>query len=367
MVIRGIAGRPVRSLLTVVGLAFAVPMVVLGLFWWDALRFMVEVQFDGIERGDAIVSFTDPIPSRAVREIAAVPGVLAVEGQRVVPVRLRAGHRTYRLGLTGIEAGAQLRVPRDQDLRAVPIPGHGLTMSKGLAERLGLQLGDTVTIEVLEGARPVRSLPVVALVDEILGYSAYLELGALHRLMREDDLVSQVALRVDPASAARVWTTLSERPRVVATSVKSIWLRIFDEKIAGMVIVSAVVLTGFGVIIAVGVVYNSARIALQERAWELASLRILGFTRAEVSRILFAELGLEIMIAIPVGLAMAQVIVELLLGLRDNESFRIPAVISSATFAYAALTVLVAGLLSFVLVRRRIDRLDLVAVLKTRD
>ena len=55
------SGRPVRSFLTVVGIALAVPMVVLGLFWWDALRHMVEVQFDGIERGDASVTFTDPV------------------------------------------------------------------------------------------------------------------------------------------------------------------------------------------------------------------------------------------------------------------------------------------------------------------
>jgi putative ABC transport system permease protein len=367
MVMRGILGRPVRSFLTVVGIALAVPMVVLGLFWWDALRYMVEVQFDGIERGDASVTFTDPVSRRAIREIGRIPGVLAVEGQRIVPVRLRAGNRTYRIGLTGLAEESELRVPRDSDLRPLPAPRDGLMISSGLAERLGLRIGSSVTVEVLEGERPVRELPVVALVDEILGFSAYLEIGALNRFMREDDLVSHAAFRVDPLQAAAVWRLLSERPRIVATSVKSVWMRVFDEKIAGMVVISALVLTAFGLIIAVGVVYNSARIAFQERAWELASLRILGFSRASVSRILLAELGIEIMAAIPLGLALAQGIVELLLGLRDNETFRIPAVISEATFASAALIVVAAGLVSALLVRRRVDRLDLVAALKTRD
>jgi putative ABC transport system permease protein len=201
----------------------------------------------------------------------------------------------------------------------------------------------------------------------MLGYSVYMEIGSLNRFMREADLVSNAALRVDPTQAPEVWRQLSEYPRVVSTSVKSVWLRVFDEKIAGMIVVSAIVLTAFGLIIAVGVVYNSARIALQERAWELASLRILGFSRAEVSRILLAELGIEMLIAIPLGLAMAQGIVGLLLGLRDTETFRIPAVISTATFATAALAVVAAGVGCALLVRRRIDRLDLVAVLKTRD
>jgi putative ABC transport system permease protein len=290
-----------------------------------------------------------------------------VEGQRIVPVRLRAGHRTYRIGLTGLARGSELRVPRDAGLKPIPPPGDGVLISTGLAERLGVGIGSDLTIEALEGHRPIRQVPVTALVDEILGYSAYMEIGSLNRFMREGDLVSHAALRVDPAQATQAWRRLSESPRVVSTSVKDVWLRVFDEKIAGMVMIAAVVLTIFGLIIAVGVVYNSARIAFQEHAWELASLRILGFTRAEVSRILLAELGIGMLVAIPLGLAMAQIIIELLLGMRDNETFRIPAVISGATFASAALIVLAAGLVSAFLVRRRIDHLDLVAVLKTRD
>ncbi|WP_406858693.1 ABC transporter permease [Alsobacter sp. KACC 23698] len=367
MALRGLAGRPVRSLLSVLGLAMAVPMIVMGLFWWDALRFMVAVQFDGIDRADAVVSFTDPVAGRAAREIAAIPGVLAVEGQRVAPVRLRAGTAEYRLGLTGLAAGAQLRVPREQDLRPVPVTSVGLTLTRGLAERLGVSVGSQVTVEALDGKRPVAVVPVAALADEILGYNAYIEISALSRLMREDDHITQAAVRVDPNEAYSVWRSLTQRPRVAAVAVKSVWLQVFDEKIAGLVIVSALVLTLFGIIIAAAVVYNSARVALQERAWELASLRVLGFTRGEASGILLAELGVQMLLALPVGLVLAKQMVKGLLALRDNESFQIPAVISDQTYAIAALAVVAAGLGSAFLVRRRVDQLDLVAVLKTRE
>ncbi len=185
--------------------------------------------------------------------------------------------------------------------------------------------------------------------------------------MREDDLVSHVALRVDPLAAEALWRQLAERPRVASTNVKAVWLRVFDEVIAGLVLTSAVTLTGFGVIIAVGVVYNSARVALQERGWEMASLRVLGFTRREVSRILLAELALAVLLAVPLGLLLAQWFVTLILAARDNESFDVPPVISAGTFATAALVVLGAALASAVAVRWRIDRLDLVAALKARD
>jgi putative ABC transport system permease protein len=220
MVLRGMLGRPLRTGLTVVGLACAVPMVVLGLFWWDALAHMVAVQFEGIERGDATVTFSDPVSSRAVREIAHLPGVLAVEGQRVLPVRLRAGHRTYRSSLTGLAPDGELRVPRHGDLEAIRPPPEGLMISRGLADRLGVRVGSLLTVEVLEGERPIRTVLVTALVDEILGFSAYMELSAVSRLMREQDLVSLALVRVDPAHEREVWRRISERPKVVAISVK---------------------------------------------------------------------------------------------------------------------------------------------------
>lgn len=365
--LRGLLDRPLRTFLTILGIALAVPMVVLGLFWWDAMDSMVDLQFDRIERGDAFVAFTDPRPSRAVREVARLPGVLAAEGHRIVPVRLRAAQRSRLLAVTGLPMGAELRVPRDADLRPVPVPQDGLALSRRLAERLGVREGDSVQVEVLEGARRVHDLPVTALVEDVIGFAALMEIGALNRLMREGDLVSHVALRVDPLEAEALWRRLAERPRVVATNVKAVWLRVFDEVIAGLVLTSAVTLTGFGVIIAVGVVYNSARVALQERGWEMASLRVLGFTRQEVSRILLAELVVALVAAVPLGLALAQWIVGLILSARDNESFDVPADISTATFATAALVVLGAAFASAVVVRRRVDRLDLVAALKARD
>jgi putative ABC transport system permease protein len=282
-------------------------------------------------------------------------------------VRLTFGPAEYRLGLTGLSAGAQLRVPRDGELRPVAVSSEGLTLSRGLAERLGATLGSEITVEALDGKRPVRTLPLVGLVDEILGFNAYMEINGVNRLMREGDRITAAAVRLDPARTTAAWRELLDRPKVLGVSVKSMWLQTFDEKIAGLVIVSAIVLTLFGLIIAIGVVYNTARVALQERAWELASLRVLGFTRAEVSGILFAELGVQMLVAVPSGLFLAQQIVAALLALRDNESFQIPPVISDPTYAIAAAVVLAGGAGSAVLVRRRIDRLDLVAVLKTRD
>jgi putative ABC transport system permease protein len=367
LAVRGLLGQPVRTLLTVGGIAFAMPMVVLGLFWWDALDDMVSIQFDRIERGDALVTFTHAVPAAAVRELAGLPGVVMAEGQRIAPVRLRAGHRSRRLGLVGLPQGAMLRVPRDATMAAVPMPQEGVALSRRLADRLGVGVGDHVRVEVLEGARRQRSVAVAALVDDIIGLNAFMDAGALNRLLGEADLVSHAVLRLDPERSAALWPALTARPFVAATAVKSGSLRIFDETVAGLVRVGATVFTTFGIIIAIGMVYSSARVSLQERAWELASLRVLGFTRAEVSGVLLMELAVALAAGIPLGVPLAQGMVSLVVGMRDNETFDLPAMVRTSTFATAALVVTAAAALSVLAVHRRVTRLDLVAALKARE
>ena len=367
MALRGIAGRPIRTLLTILGLALAAPLVLFGLFWFDAIDYMTDVSFNRIERGDAFVTFTGPVPQRAERELQAVPGVLLAEGQRAVPARLNAGHRSYRTSIVGISADAELKVLRDRDLGAIALPAEGLMLSRALAERLHIAVGDRLTIEVLEGERPIREMTVDKLSEDILGLPATMEIRALNRLLREGDVINAAALKVDGKPAREVWRRLQEFPRIEASSVKSQWLDLFDSTIAGMVAIGAIILASFGILIAVGVVYNSARVALQERAWELASLRILGFTRGEVTTLLLTELAFALVVAIPLGLLIGRGLIHLIINARARELFQTPAVIEPASFAIAALVVLAAGLASALLVRRRIDRLDLVSVLKTRD
>jgi putative ABC transport system permease protein len=293
--------------------------------------------------------------------------VLWAEGQRIVPVQLRADHRRYRTSLTGLAASSELKVLRDKELLPIAVPLEGLMMSWPLAEKLAVSVGDTVTVEILEGKRPVRQLPVVKLSEDILGFSTTMELGSLNRLMREGDVVNGAALKVDPAQADTVWRRIQDMPKVEASSVKALWISLFDETIAGMIVVGALILSGFGLLIAVGVVYNSARVAFHERAWELASLRILGFTRREVATILISELAFEVLIAIPIGLAAGRMLIELIVTSAGRESFQIPVVIEPGSYAAATLIVLAAAAASAFVVRRRIDKLDLIAVLKTRE
>ena len=284
-----------------------------------------------------------------------------------MPVRLRAGQRTYLTSVIGLPVRSELRRPHDAALRPIEIAPDGITLTRRLAERLGVAVGDTITIEVMEGKRRKRDVPVSAIVDEVIGMASYMEIAALNQLTGEGDVVSAAALFVEPSALPQLSRRFKDLPVIESVSMKEYSLTSFLDKIANLVLVTAGILTIFAVIIAVGVVYNSARIGLQERAWELASLRVLGFTRAEVAHILLGEFMIETLIAIPIGVALSQGIIDLIARFHSNESFQIPGVIGARTFAAACFVVIAAAAASAYTVRRSIDRLDLVGVLKTRD
>ena len=367
IIVRGMLGRPWHTALTVLGIALAVPMVVLGLFWRDALAYMIDVQFGLIERGNAFVTFPDPRSAHIVRDLAHEPGVIAAEGQRIIPVRLRAGHRSYLTSVIGLPMRSALRLPRDASLRPIEAPPNGIALSRRLADRLQVDVSATVSVEVLEGRRRKQDATVTSLVDEIVGMTAYMQIDVLDHLSGEGDAVSAAALYVEPSAMTSVGRRFKELPVVASLSMKSLTVNAFLEKIANLVLVSAGILTAFAVIIAAGVVYNAARIALQERAWELASLRVLGFTRDEVSRLLFAELAIELALGIPIGFVFSRQLIDLLARVHSGETFQVPPIIGAPTYGMAAMAVLAAAIASGLLVRRQIDRLDLVSALKTRE
>lgn len=367
MTLRNLERRPWRALLTTFGIGSAMAIVIAGLFWRDALDDMIAIQFQDAQRGDAEVTLVEPRPLEIVGEVARLPGVLRVEAFREVPVRLVASHRSYRTAMQGVPDGSELRRLLDERRRPIPIPPDGVLLTNRLAERLDLQPGDSVVVEILVGEMRVRDVMVVGTVADMVGAYAYMRFDALGRTIGESDLASSLSLRVEPSQSAALFTELKNMPHVATVSSKEAMLANFRETSARNVLFYTSVLTAFAVVIATGIVYNNARIALQERAWELASLRVLGFTRAEVSTFLLAELALEVIVALPVGCLLGYGLAWTMVGAMEHELMSIPVVVLPRTYALAALAVVMAGLVSALIVRHRIDGLDLVAVLKTRE
>lgn len=365
--IRNIERRPLRAVLAVTGIALATAIVMTGWFMFDAIDVMKQIQFEAAQRHDATVMFGTPRSARAIWALARIDGVRKVEPFRAVPVRIHHGRLTRRSAILGLEPGSELQRLVDRDMATRQVPRGGLLLSDVLARKLGAAAGDTVTVDVLEGKRPVRNVVVAALSRDIIGTSATMSLAALHEMLGEGGTLSGAYLSVDPRRAAQVYRILKETPAVSGVVVRDAMRRGFEETIAQSFSISITVMVAFACIIAAGIVYNGARVTLSERGRELASLRVLGFSRGEVTRLLLGEQILLTLAGLPAGLGLGYGLAWLIALRFESDLFRIPLVIRPTTIAFSLAVVVGAALLSALGVRRRIHRLDLVAVLKTRE
>ena len=367
IVIRNIVRRPVKSFMSAVGISFSIALLFIGFYFYDAINMIVAVQFENVQREDVDVSFSEPRPGRAALELASLPGVSRVETYRTVPAILRSANRTRRVAIMGLSDDAELRRVVDKDLNKIALPSEGIVLGDTVADSLGVAKGDRITVEVTEGPRPVREIEVTAVVEELLGLGTYMDLRALNRLMREGDTISGAFLSVDQKHQQGLYSELKRTPGVSGVGLSKAALESFNETIAKTIGTSTVFMIGFACIIAFGVVYNGARIALAERGRELASLRVLGFTQTEIGKMLLGEQGVLTVAAIPIGFAVGFGTCFLITKVIDAEIVRLPMVLSTQTFFYSAVIVVAASVISGILVALRIRGMDLVAVLKTRE
>ena len=367
MVLRNLERRPMRSVLSVIGIGLGCAILVLSRYQAGAIEEMIGFQYVLAQRDDLSVTFVEPTSSSAAEELASLPGVRAVEPVRNAAVRLWNGHREYRTSLQGLPRGAELRRVLDEDRRVAELPADGLLLTDYLAEILAVRPGDVLDVEFLEGHRRTVPVHVAGTVREYLGVSAYAERSVVNRLLGEGGALTGAYLEVDPAATGEVLAALRERPRIASGADRDAMVQSFRDTMAENILAFAFVATLLAASIAVGVVYNAARLTLAERGRELASLRVLGYTRGEVRAILLDELGLLALLALLPGFALGYGMSALLsLGFR-SDLYRIPLMFQPRGFALAALVILAATAVSGLLVRRRLDRLDLVAVLKTRE
>lgn len=367
MVVRNLERRPLRAAFTVTGIALAVALQISGAFWLDAIAHIVDVQFRQVQQGDVLVNFHRPVPVTVVRDLQRLPGVLDAEVYRTEPVKVTLRGRSNDTAVMALRGNAKLMRLVDEDRGALALPAHGVVLSGLLAREIGAQVGDRITLQFRLWNRRSVEVEVVDIARTMFGQLLYMNLDTLNRLAGDGDGVADAALQVDPAAMPAFWAAVKAAPGINSVFDKASSMAEFNHRTERNMGVFSGILTLFAVAMAVGIIYNAARISLSERAWELASLRVLGMTRAEVSVLLLAELAAELLIALPLGALAGWGLATLMMQLMASDAIDFPVVIEPSTYASAALIVLAAGVASALLVRRHIDRLDLVSVLKVRE
>lgn len=367
MILRQMHRRPLKTAFSTLGIAMAAGVVVLGNYATDALDFIVDFQFRQVQRQDLWVNLAEPSSPETVHDFQHLTGVIAVQEFRALPVRMRAGPRSRRLSVMGTNERRGIYRMLSQSGQESTLSEDGVVVSLKLAELLQIRVGDMVTVEVLDGKRPTTQVRIVGTVDDLSGTNAFARLAFVNRIAEEGPRISGAWLTVDQRRIDDLYVELKNTPRVVGVTATAAAIQSFLDTVGENQLQMQAFVTGFAIVIAAGVVYNTARITLSERDRELATMRVLGFTRAEVSTVLLGELAVQTLAAIPVGLVLGYGMAWLSSRSLHTDLFRIPLVVSPATYGRAALIVLLSAVMSGFIVRRRLDQLDLFAVLKGQE
>ena len=367
MVVRHLMRWPLRTVSSVLGIALAVSVLVGSMWSFGSVEFMIDVTYNRSDRQDATISFVRERPLAAFFDVLSLPGVMAAEPYRSVPARIHFGPVERRIAITGKPPDTDLTRVLGPGLKPVRLPESGIALSDALAKILHAKVGDMIEVELLERNRRRVQLPVTGIIEGYLGLNAYMALPALNRLMREGQLISGVHLLFDTDRQDALFRRLKGTPVANFIALQRATLQNFRQTLAENLLVMVTVYVTLGMIIAFGVVYNFARISLSEQGRELASLRVLGFHKSEVSAILLGELAVLTILAQPLGWAIGYFFAWAMVQGFDSELYRVPLVVNRSVYGWASLIVFGAALVSGLVVRRRIDRLDLIEVLKTRE
>ena len=367
IIVRQVWRWPVRTLTTCGGIAMSVAVLITSFQWIDAIEHMVDVYFRQAQSQDVTLIFAEPRSDAVIRDVARLPGVRSVEPMRVAAAKLRNGWREQREGIQGLPMQQALYRVYDAGGKALTLPAEGLMISSMLAELLDVSRGDRITVEFLEGRRETMQVPVAGVFETYIGSPAYMETKSLSRLLKESPAVTAVHIRADRLQLPALLARFKTLPQVSAISLRAANIQTFDETMARTMMIFVSFFIVFSCALAVGVTYNAARIALSERGREFATLRVLGFTRGEISYLLVGEIALLTAVALPLGCLAGHLLARLIVAAFKTELFRVPFVLTGSTYGWAMLITLLSATVSAALVRRRLDRLDLIGVLKTRE
>lgn len=367
MALRNIERRPWQSVFTIAGLSLATGLMVLPGSMEDSIDYLLTYQWNDVQRQDVVAFLVEPGSGSSFHDLEHLPGVTRAEPIRAVQARIHYAHHSRKLAITGMPKGSDLNRLLDAQGRLIVLPDEGLVMSKKLAEILGANLGDEVLVDVLEGERPTRSIAIRGLIEDFAGVAAYMDLEALRRLMREGPSISGAYLSVDAKQWPNFMREVKDTPRIAITLVKKDQLNAFRSTTGQSIGIIRKLYLTLAVIVAFGVVYNSARIALSERSRDLATLRVIGFSQGEVGSVLLGELTLLVLAALPVGLLFGRGLATFIIAAISTETVRMPLLISGKTYSVAVMVVMIAAGSSFWVVGRMVRKLDMVGVLKARD
>lgn len=367
MVLRNLLKSPIRTILSIVGLSFAIMILILGNFLKDNVDYMVHLQYNIIQREDIMLNFSTLQFISLENHFLNKIGILYTEPIRFVPIRLKKRGIHKETVLYGLEENPILRRIVNDKYNSIPIPKNGILMNKNIANELQIKPGDKVWVEVLEGNQSKFYVFVAGVIEEVLGQGIYISRKLLNKKLKESNVFNQLYIQLDPNKEKFFIQKWKNYPAVATITSKRELVQSFQEVLQRSLLATSIFIMLFTSIIGIGIIYNLAMIILAERIYEMGTLRILGFHTWEIFKILIGEIVLLIMVAIPIGIYLGNILAFWVINLNEGDDFKIPVKIFPKSYFTALGFACLTSSVSFWIIYKKIKEMNLLSVLKIRE
>jgi putative ABC transport system permease protein len=368
LILRGVLRNARRTVVSVLATALATALLVCGLVAGDAVKALVDFQFERVLLSDVDLGLGETRGRRVVFEAGRLPGVDRVEPVLEVPCTMRNGNRWKRGGITGLLPWARLTVPRDAQARPIEVPVEGVLLGSSLARALGVKRGDRFVVEPSTGRRRPFESRVAGISEGYLGEAAYADLRYLSREVGEGFGVSRIQLALDSESGIEpdLYRTLKQSPEISGLSERWRTVRNLQKTLVDTNQATIVLLVLFSALIVFGTALNASLVTLEERRREVATLLVLGYEHNAVSGWFLRESLILTVVGTLIGLPLGDWLFRLAIDVQQQQSdlFRIPAVSPWGAWGGACAASAASALLAHAFVHRAIWRSEWLEQLK---
>ncbi|MDX9916796.1 MAG: ABC transporter permease [Gudongella sp.] len=361
MVIRSMLRNKRRVIFFIFAISLTFAIVLVPVYMgsiWDTL---FDSQYGKLQKMDHSIDFAQPLSHRGVFEITQLSDIRSIEPKIEVPVQVKKGLKKESVNAIAISSDTEMFGFADESGKALILPENGVLLSTLIAKRIDANIGDFIELKTFLPDAEDQMLEVKGIVEQFIGSGIYMDIEQMYRIFGEKNIATGAYAKSDVDLALQLKDVEGIRS-VQSTGDMQEMILEYTE----IMMISLGVLILLGGVLAFAIVYNITTVTINERIMEFSSLRVMGFKKNEIYRLIARENALMSVAGIILGIPVGYATIKSVEVYVSTDMYIIPAIVLPSTYIIAIIATVIFIVIAQIATYRRIHHLNFIDALKNR-
>jgi len=361
MVLRNIFRNKKRFVFITFGIAMTFAISLIPSMMNSAMNDIFEGHYSDFQKMDYNINFSTPLNINAVNEIKHIVDTDRIEPKIEFPFELIYGNNKLVANIIGVKSNTEFYGFKNLKGQSINLPNDGIVLSEGLARFIGVEKGDKVKIKTFIPNKDDIYVEVKDIIKQSLGTNGYMEISYMGNILLDKSLITGVYIN----SSDNIKGEL-ENIKGIASIQSLADMRSIFEQFMGLMIGSISVMIVFAGILGFAIVYNSTIMNIAERRLEFSSLRVMGFSKKEIFKIITKENSVMTILGIILGIPLGQSMISSLESTFSTEIYTIEMNPTLSSYIITAILTIIFVIIAQLATYKKINSLDFIEALKNR-